>query len=235
MRLLLLLLALTLAHSLIAQNLTVTYIETRNVDAQLSQIPDPTLRAKLKNDLSKPEYFKLQIQQPLSLYVKAPKAEQTTEKKATTQSNVQVMEFKSEAGMVFKNYAENVYLQDISLLGKSFLIKDSIPVYDWAIQPEEIKVGELICKKAVATVNGEEITVWYTEEIPISAGPGKLGGLPGLILKAKTANKDYEAVELLDTKESATLNQPQGKDVVTFKEYEKIRSEKVNQLQSGKW
>ena len=41
-----------------------------------------------------------------------------------------------------------------------------------------------VCQKATTTYGGREWTVWYTPDIPVSAGPWKFQGLPGLIMAA---------------------------------------------------
>jgi GLPGLI family protein len=41
------------------------------------------------------------------------------------------------------------------------------------------------CKKAQTQFRGREWLVWYTMDIPISEGPWKLCGLPGMILQAE--------------------------------------------------
>jgi len=41
------------------------------------------------------------------------------------------------------------------------------------------------CGKATAIYGGREWTAWYAPDIPVSAGPWKLQGLPGLIMAAK--------------------------------------------------
>ena len=47
------------------------------------------------------------------------------------------------------------------------------------------------CALAVATYKGRTWYAWYTEDISLDAGPWKLGGLPGLILRAYDARRHY--------------------------------------------
>jgi hypothetical protein len=49
-----------------------------------------------------------------------------------------------------------------------------------------LTVNGYLCQQATATFRGIEWHVWYTEEIPSSAGPWRLRGLPGLIIKAES-------------------------------------------------
>ncbi|MBO4598165.1 MAG: GLPGLI family protein [Bacteroidaceae bacterium] len=68
----------------------------------------------------------------------------------------------------------------------SYLIEEDFPVIDWTIcEDSTIQVLGYDCHKATAKFRGRTWTVWYTEDIPLNIGPWKLGGLPGLILKAK--------------------------------------------------
>lgn len=48
------------------------------------------------------------------------------------------------------------------------------------------------CARATTTFRGRSYTVWFTPEIPIPSGPWKLGGLPGLILKAEDETGAYK-------------------------------------------
>ena len=48
------------------------------------------------------------------------------------------------------------------------------------------------CKKAAVTLYGRNYTAWYTHEIPISDGPWKFWGLPGLILKITDDKNEYD-------------------------------------------
>ena len=42
-----------------------------------------------------------------------------------------------------------------------------------------------------ATLRGRKWTVWYTVDIPAQDGPGKLYGLPGLILRAADEDRNF--------------------------------------------
>ncbi len=73
---------------------------------------------------------------------------------------------------------------------------DSCVRFDWQLHDDTLTVCGYTCRKAVANFRGRTWTAWYTEQIPIDAGPWKLHGLPGLILKASDQNfqHDFEAV-----------------------------------------
>ena len=56
----------------------------------------------------------------------------------------------------------------------------------WTLSDDTLTVSGYLCQQAMATFRGLEWHVWYTEEIPSSAGPWRLRGLPGLIVKAES-------------------------------------------------
>lgn len=70
-------------------------------------------------------------------------------------------------------------------------IKESVPDIDWKITSEKKKIGGYECIKATADFAGRKWEAWFTQKIPISLGPWKLGGLPGLILEARDSKLDF--------------------------------------------
>ena len=69
---------------------------------------------------------------------------------------------------------------------------------DWTLAEGEATVCGYACRKATTRFRGRDWAVWYTDEIPVDAGPWKLHGLPGLILRAETPDSllRFEAVQL---------------------------------------
>ena len=60
------------------------------------------------------------------------------------------------------------------------------PDITWTLTDDTLTVSGYLCQQAMATFRGLEWHVWYTEEIPSSAGPWRLRSLPGLIVKAES-------------------------------------------------
>lgn len=68
---------------------------------------------------------------------------------------------------------------------------EPLPVLDWEVDDETQTVAGYLCQKATCKFRGREYTAWFSMDIPVSNGPWKLGGLPGLILKAYDKDKLY--------------------------------------------
>ncbi|MDE6023730.1 MAG: GLPGLI family protein, partial [Muribaculaceae bacterium] len=62
----------------------------------------------------------------------------------------------------------------------------------WTITDSTRNCMGLDCIMATTQFKGRKWTAWFAPEIPVSDGPWKLWGLPGLILDAYDENHDYE-------------------------------------------
>ncbi|WP_051473726.1 GLPGLI family protein [Aquimarina macrocephali] len=75
---------------------------------------------------------------------------------------------------------------------KVFVVNDSTANIKWKLSTKNKKIGKYTCQKADGLYRGRTYTVWFTTEIPVSHGPWKLRGLPGLILKVTEETGKYE-------------------------------------------
>lgn len=89
--------------------------------------------------------------------------------------------------------AANSKLTEVVQVGSdNFLLPDTFPELDWTISEESKEIGGYACQKAEVSFKGRDYTAWFTTELPFSAGPWKLRGLPGLILEASDAKKEVQ-------------------------------------------
>ncbi len=82
--------------------------------------------------------------------------------------------------------------------GASWLYREPRPEFEWTLSEDTLVVCGYVCQRATCRFRGREWEVWYTEEIPVSQGPWKFCGLPGLVLKAVDKNHShiFEAVSI---------------------------------------
>ena len=85
-------------------------------------------------------------------------------------------------------------------------------------------ICSLPCRQAIGKLYGKQWTVWYSEEIPSSAGPWKLQGLPGLIVKAEDS-QGIHRFELYETK-----NEVRNIDLVNNPNYKRLDRKKLNKF-----
>lgn len=93
----------------------------------------------------------------------------------------------------YKNYpvqGKTLYLDVIA--PDSYQCEETVETPDWQLVPDSTK--EFLgyqCQMATTRFKGRQWTVWYTEDIPLDEGPWKLRGLPGLVLSAYDAKRQY--------------------------------------------
>lgn len=102
-----------------------------------------------------------------------------------------------------------------------YLTNEPLAKIDWEITEETQTLNNLICRQAIGKLYGKEWTVWYTEEIPSPAGPWKLRGLPGLIVKAEDA-EGIHCFSLYETK-----NEIRNINSISNPDYHKLSRKKL--------
>lgn len=85
---------------------------------------------------------------------------------------------------VYKNLSSKFMLSRENAISERLIVKDTLINIDWIYSEEIRKIGELKCKKAEADFRGRHYIAWYSLDIPVSTGPWKLHGLPGIIVEA---------------------------------------------------
>lgn len=113
---------------------------------------------------------------------------------------------------VYKNYPMKGKLTYTDKVFKDFKYTESMEKPTWEIVPGDTVIYDYPCQKATTNFRGRTWVVWFASSLPVSDGPWKLYGLPGLILKADDATGDFSfrCIGIQKGKQTA-LKKPKGK------------------------
>ena len=86
---------------------------------------------------------------------------------------------------IFKNYSDSKMTITDNILSDYYQYEENLNLQEWTLHEESAKtiLGHE-CQKATCTFRGREWTAWFALDVPISDGPWKFSGLPGLIMEA---------------------------------------------------
>jgi GLPGLI family protein len=74
----------------------------------------------------------------------------------------------------------------------TLFVKHTARTISWELLKETKNINSFNCQKARGNFRGRTYTVWFTNDIPVSLGPWKLNGLPGLILEASDSLNQFQ-------------------------------------------
>jgi GLPGLI family protein len=96
---------------------------------------------------------------------------------------------------LIKDYKKNILLFNV----KYGILRDTLNKINWHIVPGAKTIVGYKCKMAEASFRGREYIAYFCPEIPISDGPFKFQGLPGLILEIYSKDNfiKYSALEVV--------------------------------------
>lgn len=187
--------------------------------------------------------YELHFNKTASLYFEQEKLE-TPAPKMT--GNIQIMIGGGGSdNKLYKDTKAGSYVDKRDMMGKLFLIEDSLEKLEWKLEKETKKIGNYTCFKAIAeeeyedrdfktdsiTLKTRKIIAWYTPEIPVSHGPEKLYGLPGLILEvAKDKHMLLCTKIVLNPSDAVVVKRPTKGKKVNQKKYDAIADKKTKEM-----
>lgn len=218
-----------------------TYQQRMNFSSKDINTEDRAMSEMIMNAMKDMKaYFTLTFSEGKSLF-------EADTKKSTQQ-------FGGFSNIIYTDINNNKKITQENSFGKRFLIEDTLENFAWTITGEAKNINGHNCTKAVLTVNSnddvkealkdvegldlsalgkQQITAWYSAEIPIPCGPMGFAGLPGLIAELDMNNIVYtlESIEVInDVKE---IVPPSKGKKVTAKEYAEIQKKKLEEIKSN--
>lgn len=150
--------------------------------------------------------------------------------------------------LLYKNLSEKSFVKQEDLMGKRFLIKDSLSLPNWKMEGDQKKIGNHTVYKATWTREEERnswstetgqtktmvevvTTAWYTPEIPVNHGPQNYWGLPGLILEIQEGDKRLLCIGItLNPQTRFEIEVPDKGKEVDQASFVKLKEEKTREM-----
>jgi len=134
----------------------------------------------------------------------------------------------------FTDREANVQLEHLEFLGRTFLISDTVNALPWRLTGERAEFrGYMTMQATAATSDTTSVEAWFTPEIQASVGPGRFGGLPGLILMLTVdgGRRSYVAQEIsFEAPDPSALRAPTQGRRVTREEFAALMEERMREM-----
>ncbi|WP_239060644.1 GLPGLI family protein [Bacteroides sp. 519] len=122
---------------------------------------------------------------------------------------------------IYKHYptkGELLYVDN--LITSHYQYTEKMVMPEWEILMEKKEIAGYMCQKAKADYLGRTWIAWFTTSIPVSDGPWKLWGLPGLIIEANDSNNLYsfKCIEIKNMKTPYIIKVPKKNYIKLTKE-----------------
>ncbi len=92
---------------------------------------------------------------------------------------------------IYKNYPERKMTVTDGLSLQDYIYEDVLNAQHWEIKDSTKTILNYSCQMATCDFRGRTWTAWFAPDIPVSDGPWKFGGLPGLIMEVYDHGSQY--------------------------------------------
>lgn len=144
--------------------------------------------------------------------------------------------------LFYKNHTSNVLKIRELVYEQAYVSEEPLPDMAWEITDFVKQIGSFSCQLAKVNFRGRRYDVWFTEEIPISDGPWKFSGLPGMILEVISSDREYQflfkSIEMPLRDENKTISFQEDGIYLPFEEFvkaEDVEYEKMKRESESSW
>ncbi|HBH08200.1 MAG TPA: GLPGLI family protein, partial [Rikenellaceae bacterium] len=106
----------------------------------------------------------------------------------------------------------------------NYTYTESLPNIHWTLTEETGTICGYTCKKATGEYGGRSWTVWYTPDIPVTFGPWKLCGLPGLVMSATDSEGIHHFEAIVIRKGTTPITENNATNVISTTREKFIKS-----------
>lgn len=144
------------------------------------------------------------------------------------------MKIQQPENQFYKDFEKQTIVESREFFGRYFLIEQAAEKQGWKMTGEQKQVLGYRCMKATLQKDSTTaVEAWFTPQIPVPAGPGEYGQLPGVVLELSINSGQRTlvatSVDLKALPENAIERPTKGKKV-TREEFDKIVEEKTKEM-----
>lgn len=173
----------------------VHYTLSFRLDDKLKNFPEETQKL-IREKMGPNQTYVLRSSANQSVYTLGSDVKMKDEVSEKTEGNKTtkvIGKFEVAYSNYYKDFDNSKLTDQRFLKGEVYLIDENLQHFDWKIENESFEISGYKCKVATATNNGYPVKAWFTEDIAIPNGPAIYHGLPGLILKVETPDREIYA------------------------------------------
>jgi GLPGLI family protein len=208
----------------------ITYEQTLAFDIKDQNIPEGMaglLPTEQKNESV------LYFSPDASLYEHKEK-EKSEQESGYRSENVMIqMDIKVPRDKVYTDLKNKQITEQKDFMDRLFLLNTPIESQKWKFTGMQKKILDMACMEAIAILDKDTVTAWYTTAIPVNAGPQTFSGLPGMILEAHIG-ADFHLVAIkIESGDDGMLKMikaPTKGKKITKEDYDKMVSEKTEEM-----
>lgn len=228
-----------------------TYQSQRSVDLKMDDKKEGGMDAAMQKQIQ--EQLRKQFQQEYTLAFNGSEStyqqEESLASPAPSSGGITIT-VTGNKGVTYHNLESQKMLKESEIMGKTFLINDTLSKPKWELQKEIKNIGTYTCFKATLTEEYEDstynektgaeegsitknrvTTAWYTLDIPTQHGPDMYWGLPGLILEVSDGKFSLMCTKvILSPKEEIDIMLPSKGKEVTQEKYDEIQNAKMEEM-----
>ncbi|CDS93016.1 conserved exported hypothetical protein [Sphingobacterium sp. PM2-P1-29] len=136
--------------------------------------------------------------------------------------------------IVYSDFGHGKMVERNMIQGRPFIIADTLRNIQWTLENGTKEIEGIKCQKAKGTVHGREYEVWFATNIPLSYGPWKLQGLPGLIMQANSTdgeiNFEVKSIKQLADEEYQIVPPTTGEEIKGYVNFYELQDKKANEM-----
>ncbi|WP_051617373.1 GLPGLI family protein [Prevotella sp. HUN102] len=130
----------------------------------------------------------------------------------------------------YKNYPEGKMTVTDGLMLQDYIYTDSLNNIDWSVSDSTKTILNYTVQMATCDYRGHHWTAWFAPDVPVSDGPWKLHGLPGLIMEAYDT-KAYHHFTLVGIRKVKDMPIVMSKTYVGTNKFEKTNRKSFLKMQ----